>query len=1500
MVSKKRSFEHDVEVSVFIKEYKRGRKSSMMEKRNARPGPYELQDPLWVKMSAITGGITKKRKKSDAKPQSQINKCLNEKRRRTQENLYIDELAELISATDMSSGKTDKCQILQRTVDQIRHFRQQEGSNSHAVQQGEVSSSNPNILSNDQVGPILLEALDGFLFVVNTEGRVEYVTENIKQYINYTKDDVLGKDIYNIIHHGDHNTFMPSLLPMSTLGWTSEPQPQTRNRTFNCRFLVKPPDDKDETMEEKQQRVSQYETMQICSALLPSNTDRLESGDVSSESSDIGPCVMCVARRISPNEKPIGTPVEQFTVKLDTTGKIIAVDVSWLSPAYSKYLSKDLIGTTIKDLCHPHDLSTLTKHLSDTLQLGESTSDVYRLRVSPDKFLKIQTKSKFFKASVMNVHDSDFMMATNSIIGDNDLMPIEGGQLSNNKVCSGHPSNRCANNSNNNNGNNNNNVGGPLMPVAHLNGQVSGISARSMAVSHAATSSNSIFNTGNTGGGGGGGSGSDSCNPLTSLSTSSNNPFNHFSGNMDLEFELFRSSTAWDLDSSAGWVDRPESRTSGPPNSRPSSQPAPTSPSPQGTFSNSAAVTSHCSPLRPFSPTSVNAAHTFSNTFPFSPLQETTQTSTLSSNAASSISTNGGSVSGISSNITTTAIKRTEESSKSGCPTSNSGGTMDNATVRTSGAVETQNNSTVSTESGRLRNLLTKGPSTSEDSQDNANNDSENQNKHRILKILLNQPDEDDYHSEHKVRTSPSNMPKPSMEHSKSLGNNMLLQLLNEKNDDEDEATRAGAKKRNELLQQLMKDPDEERKLPDQNRDDRDDSLLRSLGFRTTTPSPSQSTEHVALSSATQVGQKRPGEDGDLNVAVKRPVDGSHQVSSSGTSSSSNATSKLWEKNKMLASLLAKQPPQTTNVPTKLPASVISATPQDKLPRLKQQQQQQQQQPWTSGSMQGGNNTITTATSARPLQSQSRQLPRQAANTYLSQILSHQQRSQLGSTESEFPGSREYRQTPSNTDPTTWDNQSSDPDLSEILDQVIDFVPDEPSADTSPIANLLNPLIPLEAPSNVMNEKMAINAIQESLMLCENAVNPTSSTITMPGTPPAYSTALGTTPVTTSHSYQPPPIYQQPRLRFTPGVRQTSQFTQQQLQLQQQRCSKLLQQHQQQQHQQEQMKQRLLQQQKQQQMVIPSNATATDQINSSIHNIDNLLNNTVAPPNVSLQRSSVPDSQISPGYGGSVQMTPGHRLAHSYSHPSTIPQQHIVNNNFNSGTQVSAPARLSPHPPTGILPFSHPQPLSPRVTQGNYGNTPRLFNVNQVRPQQQVTAQQQLQQQRSMPSPGTPATARQSPFPTETFPPPTSPTASQFTPGPTTGAPNPSAQYRLQRATSTPSATTQLPGNASTSEFVRQELRAIVGARTQQQQQQQRVPNNLQNNLSGQVSQDEFEALGLTFEMSSAGEAVVSDGPGKSWAIGSAGSAPSSSRTTMEEVARGDPKSSLLQKLLSE
>jgi nuclear receptor coactivator 2 len=45
---------------------------------------------------------------------------------------------------------------------QIQHIKQQEGTSSDAVQQGEVSSSKPTILANEVFGPLLLEVCTSF------------------------------------------------------------------------------------------------------------------------------------------------------------------------------------------------------------------------------------------------------------------------------------------------------------------------------------------------------------------------------------------------------------------------------------------------------------------------------------------------------------------------------------------------------------------------------------------------------------------------------------------------------------------------------------------------------------------------------------------------------------------------------------------------------------------------------------------------------------------------------------------------------------------------------------------------------------------------------------------------------------------------------------------------------------------------------------------------------------------------------------------------------------------------------------------------------------------------------------------------------------------------------------------------------------------------------------------------------------------------------------------
>lgn len=383
---------------------------------------YKFEKSAWCVVARICKMVDNNNKETPSSSCCSSNKCNNEKRRREQENIYLEELAELISANfaDMSSlsVKPDKCAILQETVNQIRSIKQRESAantggittSGDPVQQGEVSSSRPTILSNEVYGPLLLEALEGFLFVVNAEGKVEHVTDNVSNYIKFTRDDVYGKSIYNIIHLGDHARFSANLMPM-TIGW-GEPS-NNRSRSFSVRFLVKD-HDLNETVEEKQQRVSSYELMHISSTQLRDN----RQGQVDEESGggDTGPYLLCVASRISHRDKGTAN-LEQFTTKLDANWKIIGVDASGVSGQYSHWINKNLMERVFRELVPQQDVHKLNAHLKDTVCAGQATSAVYRLHLGQDKYVHVQTKSKLFKTNPNSGSETDFIMATHSIVG---------------------------------------------------------------------------------------------------------------------------------------------------------------------------------------------------------------------------------------------------------------------------------------------------------------------------------------------------------------------------------------------------------------------------------------------------------------------------------------------------------------------------------------------------------------------------------------------------------------------------------------------------------------------------------------------------------------------------------------------------------------------------------------------------------------------------------------------------------------------------------------------------------------------------------------------------------------------------------------------------------------------------------------------------------------------------------------------------------------------------
>lgn len=68
-------------------------------------------------------------------PQSQINKCNNEKRRRELENEYIEQLGEFlqINKRDMTACKPDKAAILSEVVKKVSYWTLEKNENISAV-----------------------------------------------------------------------------------------------------------------------------------------------------------------------------------------------------------------------------------------------------------------------------------------------------------------------------------------------------------------------------------------------------------------------------------------------------------------------------------------------------------------------------------------------------------------------------------------------------------------------------------------------------------------------------------------------------------------------------------------------------------------------------------------------------------------------------------------------------------------------------------------------------------------------------------------------------------------------------------------------------------------------------------------------------------------------------------------------------------------------------------------------------------------------------------------------------------------------------------------------------------------------------------------------------------------------------------------------------------------------------------------------------------------------
>ncbi|XP_052897372.1 circadian locomoter output cycles protein kaput [Anopheles moucheti] len=347
--------------------------------------------------------------KDDTKRKS---RNLSEKKRRDQFNLLVNELSSMVSS---NSRKMDKSTVLKSTIAFLKsHNEIAVRSRVHEIQ----TDWKPSFLSNEEFTHLILEALDGFIIVFSSTGRVFYASESITSLLGHLPSDLLNMTVYDMVYEDDQNDLYNILLNPTTVVDPLQTGISRENQvTFSCYIKRGTVDYRADVSYEHVQFTGYFRSDVDTESLMTTSRFSGYTSDADSRLVFVGTGRLQTPQLIR-EMSIVDNTKSEFTSRHSLEWKFLFLDHR--APPIIGYLPFEVLGTSGYDYYHFDDLEKVVACHEALMQKGEGTSCYYRFLTKGQQWIWLQTR--FYITYHQWNSKPEFVVCTHRVVSYADVM----------------------------------------------------------------------------------------------------------------------------------------------------------------------------------------------------------------------------------------------------------------------------------------------------------------------------------------------------------------------------------------------------------------------------------------------------------------------------------------------------------------------------------------------------------------------------------------------------------------------------------------------------------------------------------------------------------------------------------------------------------------------------------------------------------------------------------------------------------------------------------------------------------------------------------------------------------------------------------------------------------------------------------------------------------------------------------------------------------------------